>query len=176
MVGYFFIVYLLYQFKTNNIMKTLQTITARYEANEIEIESLKNKIILKERQIYRLQNRIEKRQNDSHWTTNLIIPVMDLVRNRFPQLTWNTDRLIPMGLRCSVSVFGYEEGKDTCSVALTFTPRNADKSFIAFDNGKKGIGYPNGTLGSLNGFDNIETPLTDIELLFGYIQYQLDKK
>jgi len=156
-------------------MKTLENITDRYEANEIELANLKDKVNLKQRQIYRLEKRIEKKQQDNHWTTNLIEPIMDLVRNRFPQLSWDTTRLIPMGLRCSVSVFGYEEGKDTCSVALTFTPRNADNSFIAFDNGKKGIGYPNGTLGNLNGFDNVETPLTDIELLFGYIQYQLDK-
>lgn len=101
-------------------MKTLADIQKNYSEKELDIETLRKRLYEREQQAMRLQNRISKKIDNSWWGDLLIRPVMELVKERTPHLTWTVDRLVPTGLRNNVWVFAKDKNNKT--VSLTFTP------------------------------------------------------
>jgi hypothetical protein len=153
-------------------MGVLEESQRKYNNSRIEIQDFDYKIGLKHRQIERLEKRKEKIRSKNWWGDVLIRPVMEDIKVKFPQLTWDTERLVPMGLRCAVSVFGHDKDDKTLS-AITFTP--GDKGQLYYDTGEKKNNYPQGTLGSLNGMDNKEALLTDMEQLYEHVRRQCER-
>mgnify|MGYP001611918873 CR=1 FL=1 len=154
-------------------MKTLEIIREEYLAKKAEIAKVEAKIIERRKQIDRL-NKKERRLSDANWWVDALIrPVMELVKAKFPQLTWDDERLIPMGMGCRVHVFAKHNDK---SVAyLAFSPDNGDGK-LWFETGEVKEGYPSGSIGAMNGFDRVQKPLERIEELYSHIVRQLAEK
>lgn len=143
----------------------------------VELQEKKNKLQEKiydyERKIGRLENRISKIQENNWWCDKLIRPVMDELRIRLPELKWDDERLVPMGMRSAVSVFGHIEGK--CVASLVFTIGDYDNGVLQYDYAKKESDSEISptSIYALNGFDNMSKDVESIDELVKYIQTQL---
>lgn len=138
------------------------------------IKETKAKIKQREMQIERLKKKLDKQWDNSWWGEILIRPIMEMVKAKFLKLTWDDERLIPLGLCSRVSVFGHIGDKTVCMIA--FTPSNLNEGIIAFDTGEKKGSYPQGSIGDLNGFQNVSEDIHDIEQIYKHIEKQLNEK
>lgn len=144
-----------------------------YQNSRAIIKSLEDEIILKENQIERLKKRKNRIQEKFWWGDVLIRPVMEDVKLKYPHLTWDTERLIPLGLRCAVSVFAHDYDDKTVAMII-FTPGSNGELWI--DNGQRKSSFQHGTIGELNGMNNVSVILTDMEMLYEHIERQLKEK
>jgi hypothetical protein len=147
-----------------------------------EIKEIENKIKMREQQIVRLKMKQDKKAAKCWWGTSLIRPIMELVKARFPQIVWDDDRLIPMGLCSRISLFGridgklwsdkedYEEGK---LIILCFTPSDTRNGIIAYDTEERKGSYPENSIGAWNDMDKVSEDITDIEQIYKHIEKQL---
>lgn len=146
---------------------TLSEIQESYINSKNEIEVIEKKISLKNRQIDRLITKKQKIQNDNWWGDAIVRPIIELIKLKFPQTTkWDSDRLLPMGMKCRISVFGKYKDK---TIGITFCPNDLSKGLISFENGMKGL-HP---VRDLNGFCYKDDIILDIEQVYSYIQNQL---
>lgn len=134
----------------------IQEIAKKYLEGQAEITRRK-------RIIERHENAIGK-INDIWWGDEFIRPIMEAVKVKFPDLIWNDERLVPMGLRNAVSLFSKVNGE---TIALTFTPTGMIEGKISFDIRKK---YD----GCAHGFGHTTKVIEDIEEVFNYIQSKID--
>ena len=104
-----------------------------YKKVQSEIEAVRNRICQREKQIARLKIK-ESRLVNNGWWGNLIRPIMKLVKEKFPQIKWDDERLVPMGLCCRVSVFGELDRKDDGLMMLCFVPHY---NGIAYETGER---------------------------------------
>ncbi len=126
----------------------------------------------KEQQIVRLRAKKNKLINDNWWGDSLIRPIMELVKLKFPDVVWDDERLVPMGLRNCVSVFGSID--NNCVAYIAFTPTDLNNGIVSYDTGKKTGNYQSNSIGNLNGFDNISKPIENMEELYSYIQSKIE--
>ncbi len=155
-------------------MNALEESRKRY----LEYLDKKDKIQLsmdtKEKQINRLRTKRDKLVNTNWWGDSLIRPIMEMVKLKFPDVVWDDKRLVPMGLRCVVHVFGSVD--NNCVAYIAFTPGNLNKGILNYDTGKKTGNYQSNSIGDLNGFDNITKPIEDIEEIYTHVQNQINEK
>jgi len=147
-----------------------KSITDNYNAIDSKRQKLNDKINDFHKKIYRLENRVKKMHDEWWWGESLVRPVMDEVAKATPNLTWDYESLVSMGLRCAISVFAHLNGK--CVAHLCFTPRSAENGYLGFDCGKK-EGMEDAhhmSLASLNGFDNKTIAVESIEQLVEYVE------
>lgn len=160
-------------------MKNIEQIKTDYIAAQNKVAVVDHLIDKREAQIERLKKKRNKLSKSSWWGDLLIRPVMEAVKERFPQLHWDDAQLSPMGLRCAVSVFGsyspYDEKMDFSQtvVGITFTHHNYEGVKLYFDNGQTNSLYGTNTLGGINGFNNEITEITDLQYLFDYVESQI---
>lgn len=144
-------------------MKFITELKAQEEARVKKIQYLKDKILQREKQIQRLENR---RNKVSHWTEALVRPIITEVARLTPEIKWDIDkdRFYPMGLRCAVSVFG--RTKDDVCVGITFTPnRDGELPMYDYQYGKR-----DNTIGGLNGFNHKSKPIESIDELVNFVR------
>tara|TARA_R110000772_G_C13310268_1_gene440074 strand:+ start:17119 stop:17595 length:477 start_codon:yes stop_codon:yes gene_type:complete len=156
-------------------METLQQIKENYVTKRNEIKKIKARIEQREAQIQRLQKKRWRREEDNHWTQNVLRPIMDLVKTKFPNLVWNDFNYTPMGMRNAVSVFARHKDtpEESCIGSIVFTPNWLDGGVVHYDTKEK-THAPNNSISDLNGFNNKTAPLTDIQQLYDHVQKQLD--
>lgn len=135
-------------------------------------KAIEDRIVMRQRQIYRLENKLKKQR--AWWGDILIRPIMVEVKAKFPQLTWDDTRLVPMGLRCAVSLFGHDVNGKTVAM-IVFTPGQTEKGEIYFDTGEKKGVYPSNSIGDLNGFSNVCKVLTSLEEIFEHVENQINQ-
>ena len=92
---------------------------------------------------------------------------MELVKAEFPQLSWDTERLVPMGMCCRVSVFAKMDGETVAMIG--FTP---SVDGVNFDVSQRNGDY----MSDPNGFSIKSKPLTDIKDLFTHVESQIKKE
>jgi hypothetical protein len=140
----------------------LEDIQAAHTKQDQELQKVKDKIEMRQRQIYRLERKKERAYENSSWTTQLVNPIMREVEKLTPQITWKIeDRPFVSGLRCQCYVFG--KTADSITVGICFTPGAG--SNLNFDTKEKHMGYQKGSIGCMNGFDNKTKPLESIQEL-----------
>lgn len=148
-------------------MDIIKQASETFVANDKEITRRKNII-------ERHEAKIEKIRNKNSWTDVLITPIMEVVRERFPQLHWS-ERMATMGFNCRVPMFGKasEDIQSDIVACITFRPEDLTKGQISYETGnyiKPHLGY------DAHG-DNLETEvITDIEQIINHVQKQIDKK
>lgn len=132
--------------------------------------AIEAKIALKERQIERLKVKREKAY--PHWTENLIKPLIEEVKKRMPELTFEeNEKYIPMGLCCRVSVFPYF--KEKC-LMLSFVPGDLKNGELKIEPGERNNQpYPTGSLADLNGFGKVSVPVKSIRQIVSLLRKQM---
>lgn len=148
---------------------TLPEIQEKYINTRNQVEAIEKKIVSKEKQVDRLKNKKNKLQGSNWWGETLVKPIIELVKVKFPETTdWDDNRLVALGLKCRVGVFGTYKGE---TIGITFCPHDLDKGLVSFENGMKGL-HP---VHDLNGFCYKDEVLLNIEQVYDYIQNQLTK-
>lgn len=139
--------------------------------NSNEINRINERIEMREKQIERLKKK--RKRARKNWTDVLIRPIMNEVKNCFPQLTWNDDSLVPMGLRSTVSVFGRDENNKTVA-SLVFVLGNYNEGQLFIETGERKNKFSSSTIGDLNGFNNVITEIKSLVTVFDRVNEQLD--
>ena len=147
----------------------LQDIQKNAIEKNLEIKKVKDKILQREAQIERLEKKKYKLQENGWWGDLLIRPIMELVKQEFPQLTWDLERLVPMGMRNRVSVFAKCDGVTVAMIG--FTPMDTKNGIVNYDVSERNGDY----MSDPNGFSIKSEPLTNIKDLFNHIEKQLIK-
>jgi hypothetical protein len=134
-----------------------------------------NKEITRRKKIIeRHEAKIEKISEKNWWGDVLITPIMEVVRERFPQLHWS-ERMGTMGFNCRVPMFG-KASKDIQSdivACITFRPEDLSKGQISFETGK----IKNPHLGHDAHGNNLEVEvISNIDQIINHVQKQINKK
>jgi hypothetical protein len=162
---------LYYQTKQMEVTMELQEMKNAYVDAKHEVAVIVKKITQRENQIGRLRSKKMRIEDTSWWGDMLVKPIIENLKVKFPQIAWgDTEKLVPMGLKCRLSVFGKVNDK---TVGITFVPMNLDNAEIAFENGFKSKTAPKDSIADLNGFSYNDEIITDIEQVYSFIQNQL---
>lgn len=135
--------------------------------NNLKIKSVNDKILQREVQIERLQKKRSKLQENGWWGDLIIRPIMELVKEEFPQLSWDLERLVPMGMCNRISVFAKCNGITVAMIG--FTPMDIENGIVNYDVSDRKGDY----MSDPNGFSIKSEALTDIKDLFNHIEKQL---
>ena len=147
-------------------MNRLKSIVDAYDVKQNRIKAKKDKV-------ERLQMQIEKLYNKTHWTDDLIAPVMSIVKETYPNIIWDDKRLIPMGLGAKVSVFGRVQNLPEDSenlISLVFSPSMLG---LGFETGEEIGGYARGSMGQMNGFNMKTVEITSVQQVLDYVNKQV---
>ncbi|HLO91592.1 MAG TPA: hypothetical protein VK172_10555 [Lentimicrobium sp.] len=147
-----------------------------------ELEKNSQRWAKKTAEMKRLKERIDKLQKKYDkwyssgfwfWGDRLVRPIYKMVKAKFPEIRWDKgDRLVPMGIMSRISVFGMYKNK---TVMMSFLPTDLDKGLISFETDKKLEEYPENSIAAWNNMGYEQIQLTDIQLLYDYVQKQIDK-
>ncbi len=165
---------------------TFQSISYAYavrlSGHRARVKSLNTKIELKVKQLERLQKK-NKAFNAVYprWTELLLRPLLNQLRQDFPEYKWDGENLSPMGLGCRVAVFfvkdmnlpeadRYEENN---SMYVCFQPGDLGKGELLFETGEKTQSYKPGTIGEINGFNNVTKPVESIEEIIAFMKSKI---
>ena len=152
----------------HNLKKVQQNYVELKNDYEAKKESAEKKIV-------RLQKKINKLNNNyPYWTENLLLPILNEVKALTPQLTWDFKRLTPMGMRSAVFVFGSDKDGNTI-VGLCFTPGDLDNGIVHIDTGETEGNYSKNSIGNLNGFNNLTTPVESFDDIMNIVNAQIKK-
>lgn len=144
----------------------LEEFYAKYRehgAKEREIEAL----------IAKHQKRLKKLQEKGGWYQQVLVPLAEALSKK---LNMPYDIYGPFGLGFETSIYFFPSGKigsivkeDTYSITVHPSSRPHDDwrtpfedcFCLAYNTGEKKNEYPEGTIGCLNGFNNVEAELPD---------------
>lgn len=154
-------------------MKSLIQSQQEFLAKNEQIEKVNDKIRQREQQLKRLIDTKHRYEANNHWTDGLIRPIMNLVKAKFPQLTWDDKELVPMGLGNRVSIFARVKGKDECVAYLVFSPCGVTKGQISYETGENTNRYPTDSIANMNRFNNTIKIVETIEEIYDYVEIQL---
>lgn len=152
-----------------------QTYSSKYKAYSDEKQSHQKLIDESEKKIVWHQRRIDrykKKINNldfPHWTENLVRPIIAEVARLTPDIEWENDkRLCTLGLRCECPIFG--KTKDGHTVGITFTPPHSGANLPYYDTGEHKQSFLPGTIGEINGMNNVSKQVESIEELVAMIR------
>ena len=144
----------------------LEELYAKYRehgAKEKKLEAL----------IAKHQKRLKKLQEKGGWYQQVLVPLAEALSK---ELNMPYDIYGPFGLGCATSIYFFPSGKigsivkeDTYSITLHPSSRPTDdysipfedRFYLTYNTREKKNEYPEGTIGYLNGFNNVEAELPD---------------
>lgn len=163
-----------------NIREKYANILAGYRAEENRICE---KILLRERQLQRLEHS-RKKLSESHpkWTELLLQPIIRKIQLKLPDWICEDDAFSPRGLGARVSVFfirkdappGQDKYLARNSIYITFLPGNLYTGELLYETGETTTAYQMGTLGEINGFNQVTKPVDSIEELTEFLTKQIN--
>lgn len=133
------------------------------------IDDSHRKIAWHEKRIIRFSKQQENIKRP-WWVDEIIVPVMVEVARLTPGVTWNIERLNVHGLRAACSVFGDTENEQTVGLTFTF-----DNDMLSYDTGEVTCRFDSGTIGAINGMNNVSAPVEGVDVLIARINEQLAK-
>lgn len=154
-------------------MKRLAQIQENFIAKRNEIKKLKERENQREKQIIRLKTKRYKLEGKYWWGDTLVRPIMELVKEKFPNVVWDDKDLVPMGLSSRISIFG--KTKEDKLIGLAFIPYDLKEGVLHYETGEQNNRYMRGSIGELNGFNYEKKELKSIEEIYLYIEQQLAK-
>lgn len=143
---------------------------------------LQQKIKIRTKQIERLQHKLTRHGgNFPRWTENLLRPVLNRVKEQLPGWIADDGQLTPMGLGCRVSVFFHPlnhyselQAGDTANyIYIVFLPGDLDKGELLYQTGEQNHRFAPGTIGEINGFNQVSKKLESIDEAVRYLQQQI---
>ncbi len=140
----------------------LQDIIKENEKYTEELERVKDRIEMREKQIDRLNKKRHRAQSKAHWS-KVVNQIMELVSNVTSDIILDIDKdPFITGLRCQYYIFG-KTIEDDVTVGICFTP--GEGSNVNYDTGEtKGNYHPN-SIGAMNGFQNVSKQVESIDEL-----------
>ena len=140
----------------------------RQQRDELQgrIDAARRKIAWHEKRIIRLseqQERIER----PWWTKEIVAPLMWKVARLTPEVAWNTGNLYTHGLRAACSVYGETRSNETVGLTFTF-----DGGILSYDTGEVTRRFAPGTLGEINGMNNVCAPVESVDTLVAKVNGQ----
>lgn len=132
-----------------------------------KIDAARRKIAWHEKRIMRLseqQNRIER----PWWTKEIVAPLMLEVARLTPEVTWDAENLHTHGLRAVCSVYGKTRNNETVGLTFTF-----DGGVLSYDTGEVTHRFAPGTLGEINGMNNVSAPVESVDTLVDKVNEQI---
>lgn len=169
-------------------MKTYEEIIQAYKAAKEEEKKVFDEYEKKEEQLAaaaeryrRIAERKDKEREKmtrrkwesqkTHWTDNIVKPLMDEI-SQITGIRFDTSDLRTYGISCRCPVSAKDEnGKYLAWV--TFVPDDEIK--INMYSGEMCDRYPKGSIGELNGYNNIEEPVTSIESILDNLRRNFPK-
>lgn len=101
----------------------------------------------------------------THWTS-VVKDVCEEIERRTGVKFKDLDDLRTFGLRCECPVFAYRNGEDKPAGCLTFTCGNLDDFKLYVDTKEQMPDkYPIGSIGEMNGFNNVSVEVESIDQL-----------
>ena len=135
---------------------------------QAKIDAARRKIAWHEKRISRLLELYGKIQRP-RWTDEIVVPVMTEVARLTPGVTWEyPERLNIHGLRAACSVFGRTGNGETVGLTFSF---NDDT--LQYDTGEVTRRFAPGTLGEINGMNNVSTPVESVDSLVTKVNGQI---
>ena len=134
-----------------------------------KIDDSRRKITWHEKRIMRLSKQQENIKRP-WWVDEIVAPVMVEVARLTPGVTWDIGRLNTHGLRAACSVFGDTENAQTVGLTFTF-----DNDILSYDTGEVTCRFDSGTIGAINGMNNVSAPVEGVDMLVAKINEQLVK-
>lgn len=142
----------------------MQEIYAAYKAHG-------DRIAKEERLIEMHKKRLNKLESTGGWIEHVLRPLSDRISKRLGGMPYEIYG--PFGLGCETSVYFFASGKigDICkdeTYGITVHPQSRDgfgtweeRFYLTYNTGETCNNYQPGTIGYLNGFNNVEAPLPD---------------
>lgn len=131
----------------------MQDLYAAYNAKRDTLKAMDEKIEKREAALDRLKAKRDKLWDSVSWVDDIVKPLALSLREH--TAADNFKVYGPFGLRAYTSIY-LEKGNMTGGITLTM---NDGKLF--YDTGEKTGDYEHGSIGELNGFDNVTAPLPD---------------
>lgn len=161
-----------------DILKNIQSAySEKYGAYQSEKQSFQDKIDESESKIawhQRRKERYEQRIRNlsvPHWTDNLVRPIMAEVARLTPDIIWEErDRMVTFGIRCECPVYG--ETPDGHTVGILFTPGSKINDMVWYDTGEVKERFSPGTIGEINGMNNVSKVVESIDELVALVRRQ----
>lgn len=140
----------------------------RQQRDELQgrIDAARRKIAWHEKRIIRLSEQ-QKRIERPWWTKEIVAPLMREVARLTPDVAWSAENLYTHGLRAACSVYG--EAQNGGTVGLTFT---FDGGVLSYDTGEVTRRFAPGTLGEINGMNNVCAPVESVDTLVAKVNGQ----
>ena len=155
-------------------MKNINELYNAYLAKDQEERRINERIVDRELQIKRLE---KKKRKIGGWIDNLVIPLAKIL---MPLLECESYEILgPFGLRGETSIW-FKKPNSTaqyCDYRLCLTVETKyDKNYtykgsycspvmnevyLSYDTGKRNNEYQEGSIGYLNGYNNVEAPLPE---------------
>lgn len=152
-----------------------QSYSSKYQAYKDKKQSHQKLIDESEQKIVWHQRRIDRHKKKINnldfplWTENLVRPIIVEVAKLTPDIEWESDkRLCTFGLRRECPIFGTT--KDGHTVGITFTPPHNGANLPYYDTGERKPSYQPGTIGEINGMNNVSKQIESIEELVAMIR------
>lgn len=143
---------------------------------------LLQKFHIKEKQLIRLDaQRKNHTKNYPHWIKYLLLPVVEKMKSAFPDWHCEDEELKPMGIGSRVSIFfckktdqePYKRYAASNSVYICFRPGNLQNGELYYQTGETIQEYKIGTIGQINGLNNVIKPVESIEELIKFLNDQI---
>jgi hypothetical protein len=164
-------------------MQTFESITNRYIG---QLNSYTNKEKLLSEKMLQLQlklNTLQQRKDKLHfpyWVHTLLRPIVRQIRLQLTDWVCEDKRFTPLGIGCRVTVFFIKKGlpknadkwQEGNSIYITFLPGQLSKGELYYETGEKNNRFEYGTLGAINGFNQITKVLESVEEAIAFLKRQ----
>ena len=151
-------------------MNTINKTREIYINKMNDIDIIRNRIEERKNQIERLNNKLNKLYDKSFWGDLLIRPIMEQVKEKYPEIIWDDDQLTPMGLCSRISLFGKIKEQ---TIILCFTPRDLSNGIICYDTEERTNEYSSNSIGGWNDMDKVSEDIINIEQIYTHIKKQI---
>ena len=140
--------------------RVINDLRAKRDKLEAAAERYRRIAERKDKEREKLRRRINSTR-ETYWTGGIVRPLMEEV-SRITGLPFNTENLNTFGLSCECPVSAKDENGE-CLAWITFVPSFNNDYEIRMYSGEMCNRYAPGTIGELNGWNNVEEPVTGIE-------------
>ena len=132
----------------------LTNLYAAHDAKRAELKAMNEKIEKREAALERLRAKRDELWDSFSWVSMLVDPLAEALAE-YPGAN-GFETFGPFGLRAATSIHLYKNEK-LGHITLTLE----DGKRLNYDTGEKCGNYASGSLGNLNGFDNVTASLPD---------------
>lgn len=160
--------------ETDIIQQAIAGYTRKYKAYREQNEHLqqqkdnsRQKINWHERRIARLSAK-QQALFRPYWPDEVLPPVLEELAHLTPEVKWELNELRIFGLRCVCPVYGKTKEGHTVNLSFTF-----EDNSLYYDTGEVISRFEPGTLGYINGMNNISAPVENIGILVAKVKEQI---